>query len=134
MKDLFLRIDRLSQQRGRHWEREGDHIRVTLREAGRSQTIHVSRDDDRYVFRSVVLPASQVTRDDEHWRRIAYRTWRRNASKELVTFAFDSQDRLVGVMEVPASTLDRDELDLYIETLAKECDRFEYALTGEDAE
>jgi hypothetical protein len=38
------------------------------------------------------------------------------------------------VTEVPASTLDRDELDLYIETLAKECDRFEYALTGEDAE
>ena len=134
MKDLFLRIDHLSQQRGRHWEREGNHIRVTLREAGRSQTIRVSRDDDRYVFSSVVLPASQVTRNDERWRRIAYRTWRRNTSKELVTFAFDSQDRLVGMIEVPASTLDRDELDLYIETLAKECDRFEYALTGEDAE
>ena len=33
-----------------------------------------------------------------------------------------------------AATLDREELQMYVETLAKECDRFEYALTGEDVE
>ena len=38
------------------------------------------------------------------------------------------------MIEVPTATLDREELQLYVETLAKECDRFEYALTGEDVE
>ena len=80
------------------------------------------------------LPASDVTRNKDHWRRIAYRTWRRNASKPLVTFAFDDDDRLIGQIEVPAATLDHEELDLYIETLARECDRFEYVLTGADAQ
>ena len=48
-----------------------------------------------------------------------------------MTFAFDDADRLVGLVEVPAATLDDEEFDLYVETLAKECDRFEYALTGQ---
>lgn len=30
--------------------------------------------------------------------------------------------------------MDREELQMYVETLAKECDRFEYALTSEDVE
>ena len=134
MKKLLSRIDQLSKRRDRRWTREGEVIRVKLHEGGRSQVIRVSRDEDRYVFRSVVLPASAVTRNKDHWRRIAYRTWRRNASKPLVTFAFDDDDRLIGQIEVPAATLDHEELDLYIETLARECDRFEYVLTGADAQ
>jgi len=47
-----------------------------------------------------------------------------------VTFAFDHNDRLVGVVEQPAATLDHEEVRVYIETLARECDRFEYTLTG----
>ena len=134
MKELLSRIDRLSKRHGRQWSREGVVIRVKLHESGRSQAIRVSRDEDRYVFRSVILPASLVTQNDNHWRRIAYRAWRRNASKPLVTFAFDNDDRLIGLIQVPAATLDDEELDLCIETLARECDRFEYALTGADAE
>ena len=134
MKELLSRIDQLSKRRGRQWIREGEVIRVKLHEGGRTQSIRVSRDEDRYSFRSVVLPASNVTGNDNHWRRIAYRAWRRNASKSLVTFAFDHGDRLIGQIEVPAATLDHEELDLYIETLARECDRFEYVLTGADAQ
>ena len=134
MKSLLSRIDEISQRHGRRWTREGDIIRVTLRDGGRSQKIRVSRDENRYVFRSVVLLASAVTQNSQHWRRIAYRAWRRNASQALVTFAFDDEGRLVGLVEVPVATLDHEELDLYVEVLAKECDRFEHALTGEDAE
>ncbi len=86
------------------------------------------------MFRSFVLSASAETRTSDHRRRIAYRAWRLNGSKPLVTFAFDDKDRLIGLIEVPAATLDHEELDLYIETLARECDRFEYALTGADVE
>ena len=134
MKGLLSRIDQLSTRRGRRWTREGEVVRVKLHESGRSQAIRVSRDEDRYVFRSVVLHSSDATRNNEHRRRIAYRAWRRNASKPLVTFAFDDDDRLIGLIEVPAATLDHEEIDLYIETLARECDRFEYVLTGADAE
>lgn len=134
MKNLMSRIERLANRRDRHWTREGDLVQVKLHDGGRSQTIRVSRDGDRYVFRSVVLSAAEVTRDDHQWRQLAYRAWRRNASKAIVAFAFDDHDRLIGLIEVPAATLDYEELDLYIETLAKECDRFEYALTGQDVE
>jgi len=33
----------------------------------------------------------------------------------------------------PVATLDHQELKLYIDTVAKECDRFEYILTGSDS-
>ena len=65
MKALLLRIDDLSKRRGRRWTREGNTIRVSLHEGGRTQRVHVSRDENRYVFRSVVLPASEVTRNDD---------------------------------------------------------------------
>ena len=42
--------------------------------------------------------------------------------------------RLIGVIEQPAQTLDREELVLHINTLARECDRFEYKLLGKDRE
>lgn len=134
MQDLIARIEQLPRRSDRRWTLEGDIIRVRLRDGGRSQTVRVSQDQDRYVFRSVVLSRPGAKRTKNLRRRIAYRAWRRNASKPLVTFAFDDEDRLIGLIEVPAATLDHEELDLYIETLARECDRFEYVLTGADTE
>ena len=58
----------------------------------------------------------------------------KNDMKDLVSFAFDDKNNLVGIIKQPALTLDHDELKLYIETFARECDRFEYILTGEDVE
>ena len=134
MQELITRIEQLSKSPDRGWTLEGDTIQISLHEGGRSQTVHVSQEEDRYVFRSVVLSSAAATRTRNRRRRIAYRAWRRNGSKPLVTFAFDYQDRLIGLIEVPAATLDHEELDLYIETLARECDRFEYVLTGGDTE
>lgn len=56
----------------------------------------------------------------------------KNDMKDLVSFAFDDKNNLVGVIEQPVLTTDYEELKLYIETLARECDRFEYILTGDD--
>jgi hypothetical protein len=50
----------------------------------------------------------------------------------LVAFGFDKRDRLVGIVEQPIATMAPEELRFYVEMLAKECDRFEYVLTGED--
>ena len=134
MKTLVERIDQLVTKDQRTWRRDGHSVRVELARSGRTQTVQLSQEDGRYRFESTVLPSREVTRKHGLWRDIAYRAWRRNAMKELVTFAFDENDRLIGVIEVPAGTLQDEELRVYIETLAKECDRFEYALKGWDRE
>jgi hypothetical protein len=46
----------------------------------------------------------------------------------------NEDDQLIGVVEVASDTLQDKELRVYIEALAKECDRFEYALRGWDRE
>ena len=80
-----------------------------------------------------MLRGERPTRQsDPLWRKLAYRVWRKNSLKDLITFSFDTQHRLIGRIEQPASTLDENELVLYIHTVAEECDRFEYNLTGED--
>ena len=102
--------------------------------SGRTQRVEIRRHDSLYVFRSVVVGTDYVTRRDKAWRNLARRVWRKNAVKDLITFAFDEQDRLLGRIEQPVATLDENELRLYVELVARECDRFEYLLTGNDAE
>jgi len=58
--------------------------------------------------------------------------WQRNADHELVTLELDKHDRLVGLIRHPAEYLDPEELEHYIITLTRECDRFEYLLVGQD--
>ena len=58
--------------------------------------------------------------------------WRRNAEHQIVTFAFDQKDRLVGRIRHPAEHLDYEELKVYVLSLARECDRFEYLVSGAD--
>ena len=134
MESLIARIDELIASDSVPWRRDGNAVRVELEKGSRAQVVWFARNHDHYVFRSTVLSSKQVKTSDRAWRDLAYRAWRRNAAKELVTFSFDEKDALIGVIEVSAPTLDREELQIYVETLAKECDRFEYALTGQDVE
>jgi len=50
----------------------------------------------------------------------------------VVAFSLNKQGQLVGCIEQLAATIDAAELALYLELLARECDLFEYALTGQD--
>ena len=134
MKTLVEQLDRIVADNQLAWQRDGHSVLVDLARSGRAQTVQLSLQDDRYRFQSTVLPSKEVTRKVHLWRDITYRAWRRNAMKELVTFAFDENDRLIGIVEVPAGTLQDEELRVYIEALVKECDRFEYALKGWDRE
>ena len=132
MDALRDRVDTLIRSRRLPWKRQGDTVEVELWKRGRRQRVHLDLQGGHYVLWSVVVGTAYVTQSDDHWRALAYRAWRKNALKDLIAFSFDDQDRLVGRIEQPASTLDEDELELYIRTVAEECDRFEYNLTGED--
>jgi hypothetical protein len=53
-------------------------------------------------------------------------------SLNMVAFGMDRKGRPIGFLDQPASTLEAGELEIYIDTVARECDRFEYVLTGQD--
>lgn len=133
MKDLIRRVDALIAASGVPWRRTGHSIEVRLGRSKRKQVVHLEERHDFYVFRSVVQRAAPRTRP-RHLRDLAFRCWRRNARKALVTFTVDPRGSVVGRIEQPKATLDHEELRLYVEVLAEECDRFEFVLCGRDAE
>jgi hypothetical protein len=134
MNSLGEKIDRAILAEHLPWQRSGVLVDVELWENGRRQKVHLERRGAMYRFWSIVAGARFVSKDDDAWRALAYRAWRKNDLKEIVTFSFDRRHRLIGVSEQPADTLDREELVLYINTLARECDRFQYQLLGRDRE
>jgi hypothetical protein len=134
MKDLLKRVDQAIEREDLPWERHDRTIEVELWRSGHGQRVHLDRVGERYVLWSTVVGPSYVTKSAKRWRDLAYRAWRKNALKELVTFSFDKRHRLIGVIEQPVATFDDEELVFYIKTLAQHCDRFEYILTGEDEE
>jgi hypothetical protein len=105
---------------------------VKLGQTAREQRVRLSIDGDDYVLTSVILGSRAVTRRPKRWRQLALLAWQRNAEHQLVTFAFDGRDRLVGQIRHRREFLDVEELELYVNVLAQECDRFEYLLTGTD--
>lgn len=129
MDDLLRHIDELAGRGDRRWKRRGKQVRVQFASGGRSHVVHIARRKDRYVFSSVVAD-TDVTGEDR--RSLARRIWRRNALKPVVTFIIDSRGRVVGRIEQPVESLRAREIEFYVEALARECDRFEYVLTGAD--
>ena len=132
----MIKIQRLVRSipkaRKQAWEVHDDQIRVEVRGGSRRQIIAIKRRDHLYVFTSVVLGTRGVTKDVRRWRRLVRLVWERNARHQLVTFRFDRRDRLVGQIQHQANFLDPKELELYVNMLARECDRLEYLLTGKD--
>jgi len=108
---------------------EGNQVEVNL-EKGRRQLIEVTASDDMIYRYSVVARAAVVTQ----FADAALRAWQRNRAVSIVAFRVDERGRMVGETWVPTAGLTREEFQLYIKTIAIECDRFEFQLTGTDAE
>mgnify|MGYP002625970006 CR=1 FL=1 len=132
MEKLEGYIARFAESAGHNWDADGMRLVMPVGQGGRHQDIKVERIGEDYVMTSVVLGTAQVTRSSKTWRVLAKLAWHRNADNEIVTFAFDRRDRLVGQVRHPAAHLDYEEFELYAEVLARECDRFEYVLSGGD--
>lgn len=58
--------------------------------------------------------------------------WLRNRQTAWVTFRFGARGRLLGELSLPVAGLEAAEFVLAVQTLASECDRFEFQLTGKD--
>ena len=129
MEDLLRWIDETVADEGLPWRRDGRRVRISFSRNGRSQDVRLAQRRERYVFSSVVAPIGVVNEDR---RSLAFRLWRRNALKAVVTFTIDGRDRVVGLIDQPIESVHPKELKFYLETLARECDRLEYILTGAD--
>jgi hypothetical protein len=132
MRQLIDYVKRLAESRNLSLEADGLRLVLPVGSSGRHQKIHFERDGTDYLMTTVILGSTLVTNDVSKWRCLAKLAWHRNAEHEIVTFAFDKRDRLVGQIRHPADHLDYQELELYVTTLATECDRFEYLLSGRD--
>ena len=108
---------------------EEDAIVVVLADERRHR-VEIEDLGDAYQLRGIVARRSVV----DALQDCVLRAWRRNRATQLMGFRLDHRGRLIGEAWVPKAGLKRDEFVMYIRTVAAECDRFEYVLTGKDRE
>jgi hypothetical protein len=97
---------------------------------GRSQRVSVIDDGTAFVLSSFVARRAAVADIAD----LAIRVWKRNRTVALVGFRVDARERLVGEAWLSKAGLSADEFRFAVRTVAAECDRLEYILTGRDAE
>ena len=132
MDNLLKMIQKLSRKKREIWSLTDKYVDVLIGKSTRRQRVYLFHKGGFYFFKSVVMGSMAVRKNKRRWKELMLMAWQRNADHELVNFAFDKQDRLVGLIRHPAEHLDPEELELYIDTLANECDRFEYLIVGKD--
>jgi hypothetical protein len=97
---------------------------------GRHQRIEVEEHDDVYLLTAFVARQAIVSSLPD----LPGQAWLRNRATQLVGFRIDQRRRLIGEAWVPKAGLTAEQLMLYLRTVAVECDRFEYAVSGRDIE
>jgi len=113
--------------RGREFSVSVNDVVVDLQD-GRRHRVTVDDMDDSYRLTAVVAGAAVAIAIED----LPVRTWQRNRGTELVGFRKDKRGRLIGESWVPKAGLSAAEFQLYIHTVAAECDRYEFELTGKD--
>ena len=131
MRAILEHVDRIIEAGDVAWERRGRSVWVQLGQGKNRHRVSFRRQKDLYILYALVVDGSFVTQDIKKWNELVRRVWMRNALRQIVSFSFDEKERLIGVIKQPVLTIDDLELALYIETLARECDRLKYVLTGE---
>ena len=111
----------------------GDSIRVPCGE-DRFQEVRVD-DSDPPAIRlwSRVASRSQLA-DRPEMERPEVEAWLINRYRELVGFKVAERGTIIGEAWVPMIDVTPDEWKLYVETVAKACDRLEFLWTGRDSE
>jgi hypothetical protein len=97
---------------------------------GRRQSVCVERDGDSFRLSTFVAKQALVAALSD----LPLQTWIRNSHTHLVGFRMDRKRRLVAEAWIPNVGLTPEDVRFYLRVLAQAADRFEYALTGKDAE
>jgi hypothetical protein len=106
---------------------DGDTATVTFAN-DRKHIIRIEEADREYRVWAIIARQSIVAEQDD----LQLRIWQRNHGSKLVSYRIDGKGRLIGEAWIPKAGLTEDEFRLYARTVAAECDRLEYLLTGRD--
>lgn len=98
--------------------------------SGRHHKVSVEEHKEVYLLSSIVVRRSVVS----SFTDLPINAWLRNRAIDLVGFRIDRKKRLIGEAWVPKAGLTPEEFQLYVRTVAMECDQFEFFITGKDAE
>lgn len=104
-------------------------MEVTLGD-GRRHRVGIREDGEHLLLFATVLRPSAA----REIKNLAMRAWLRNREIQLIGFRIDTKERLIAEAIILKEGITKAEFHLYLDTLAIEADRFEYALTGEDRE
>lgn len=124
-----MKAEWIAYCRGAGYRMDGDFIEVTFTN-GRRQRVRIEDQGDAFRLSSVAARAGQL-RDISDPALVA---WQRNRSLSLMGFRVDKRSRMIGEAWIPKAGLTAEEFQLYVRTVALECDRFEFQLTGRDVE
>lgn len=113
----------------RHVSADGTQVTVDLGD-DRRHRVSVYDEADAYVVRGLVARRAVVASVPD----LSIQVWQRNRAVSLIGFRIDHRDRLVGEAWIPKAGLTATEFQFHLRTVAVQCDRFEYILTGRDAE
>ena len=114
--------------RGAEFTLDGNDVDVTF--DNRSHRVTVTEEGDSYLLSAFVARQATVSGTTG----LAEQMWLRNRATSLIGFRIDQRGRLIGEAWVPKPGLTADEFRFYVRTVAVECDRLEYVLTGRDVE
>lgn len=107
----------------------GDSIRVPCGN-DRFQEVYV----DESIPNVIRLWSRVATRSEVGLERPEIEAWLINRYRELVGFKIAERGTIIGEALIPLIDITPDEWSLYVNTLAKSCDRLEYLWTGADQE
>ncbi len=130
--ELAARVAAMVRREGLSWIVDGAVVEVPMARTARKHRIDLCEADGLYVLRTQVTGSSAFAHSGKDVRSLSYRSWHWNALSELVDFSVNDRGRLIGTIEQPMGSADDLELRMYVEALARECDRAEYVLTGRD--
>lgn len=108
---------------------QGEQVEVRFAD-DRKHRVWISDSGEAYELQAVVARRSVVEAHPE----ISDTIWNRNRVTQLVGFRIDRHSRLVAEAWVPKAGVTAEEFQIYVRTVATESDRFEFLLTGRDAE
>ena len=133
LDSLYREIDGLLAAKRIRGFRDGNHLLIRLYRSDRTQKIRLTQQDGTFRFTSIVAKVKDVIPGGINARNdLLFRILRRNALKPVVALHIDAKDRIVGEVACTTSSAHHAEIEFYLTTLARDCDRFEYILSGSD--
>jgi hypothetical protein len=97
---------------------------------GRKHRVEVTDAGEVYALKAIVAQRTVVQANPD----LPLKIWQRNRSTQLVGFQVDNRSRLMAEAWIPKAGLTAAEFQCYVLAVARESDRLEFMLTGQDAE